>query len=200
MREFSVRDAEVLLDWANEKNPGPWFDHSREVAAAASKIASAAGMDGNRAYVLGLLHDIGRYKGFSAMRHIVDGYELMKKKGDEQAAQICITHSFPLQRFDAYSGEDDCDEAERATVMSALEGAKYTAYDELIQLCDALALPAGVCLMEKRLVDVALRHGVNEMTIPKWQKLFSIFQTFESQMEGKIYDLFPEIAENTFLL
>ena len=198
MSGLSGGAAEKLLVWANEKNPGPWFDHSREVAKAASRIAAKVGLDAERAYALGLLHDIGRYKGVSAMRHITDGYFLIKEKGDAGAAQICITHSFPLQRFNAYSGVDDCDEKERAVVISVLEGVEYTAYDRLIQLCDALALSNGVCLMEKRLVDVALRHGVNEFTVPKWEKLFLIFREFESQMDGKIYNLFPEIVKNTF--
>lgn len=35
----------------------------------------------------------------------------------------------------------------------------YDDYDYLVQLCDALALPTGFCLLEKRFVDVAIRYG-----------------------------------------
>ena len=38
--------------------------------------------------------------------------------------------------------------------------------DRLVQLCDALCLPAGFCLMEKRPVDVAVRYGVHPHTVP----------------------------------
>ena len=45
---------------------------------------------------------------------------------------------------------------ERQFVQEFLAGSTYTSYDRLIQLCDALALPSGFCLVEKRLMDVAL--------------------------------------------
>jgi HD superfamily phosphohydrolase YqeK len=41
-------------------NPGPWGNHSRTAAHCAEKIAKYSGMDSEKAYVLGLLHDIGR--------------------------------------------------------------------------------------------------------------------------------------------
>ncbi len=44
---------------------------------------------------------------------------------------------------------------------------EYDDYDRLLQLSDALALPDGLCLIEKRLVDGALRHGVNAFKLPK---------------------------------
>lgn len=42
-------------------NPGPWGKHCLTAAHCAEKIASACGeMDVEKAYILGLLHDIGR--------------------------------------------------------------------------------------------------------------------------------------------
>lgn len=41
-------------------NPGPWGEHCLTAAHCAEKIASACGdMDVEKAYILGLLHDIG---------------------------------------------------------------------------------------------------------------------------------------------
>lgn len=42
-------------------NPGPWGKHSLTAAHCAEKIATACGdMNPQKAYILGLLHDIGR--------------------------------------------------------------------------------------------------------------------------------------------
>ena len=42
-----------------------------------------------------------------------------------------------------------------------VKNAVYDDYDRLVQLCDALALPSGFCLLEKRFVDGSspLRHA-----------------------------------------
>lgn len=47
-------------------------------------------------------------------------------------------------------------------------------------LCDCLALPTGFCLIEKRLVDIALRHGFNDYTLEKWRAFFAIRARFEA--------------------
>lgn len=73
-----------------------------------------------------------------------------------------------------------------------------TDYDKLIKLCDYLSLPSGFCLIEKRLVDMALRGGINEYTIPRWKSTFEIKQYFEENIGKSIYSLLPNIRENTF--
>ena len=56
-------------------NPGPWGKHCLTVAHCAEKIASACGdMDVEKAYILGLLHDIGRKFGVRHLGHVYDGY------------------------------------------------------------------------------------------------------------------------------
>ena len=56
-----ITEAERLLKEAESYNPGPWGDHSRVAAHCAEEIARACrDMDADKAYVLGLLHDIGR--------------------------------------------------------------------------------------------------------------------------------------------
>ena len=54
-------EAIALLAEAEPHNPGPWGDHSRTAAHCAEKIAAAVGLDPDKAFVLGLLHDIGRH-------------------------------------------------------------------------------------------------------------------------------------------
>lgn len=195
---ISVKKAEEYLNWAETQNPGPWVDHSKVAARAAAAIAERSGLNPDRAYALGLVHDLGRYKGVTAMMHAYDGYHVLKRDGFSEAAQICITHSFPTQTYAEYSGQDDCPDTIREEIKTILAEAVYSDYDRLIQLCDCLALPSGICLMEKRLVDVALRHGTNELTIEKWKKIFSIFNYFQGKIGGNLYDLFPEAVRNTF--
>lgn len=68
-------EAERLLLEAESCNPGPWGNHSRIVARCAEKIAEACdGLDSEKAYILGLLHDIGRRFGAGHLRHVSDGY------------------------------------------------------------------------------------------------------------------------------
>lgn len=77
---------------------------------------------------------------------------------------------------------------------------EYNDYDKLIQLCDALALHNGFTLIEKRLIDVALRHGVNEYNVPKWKAFMELKKYFEGKMGKSVYSVLPGVIENTFEL
>lgn len=189
----SKQQAEEVLRWANEQNPGPWSEHSRVVARAAETIAKQCGLEGDKAYALGLLHDIGRYEGVRGLHHIYAGYELMAARGFDVNARICLTHSFPYQDLGAYSGGDiDCTDDEIATVQSVLTSVCYDDYDKLIQLCDAVGSANGVCLLEVRLLDVARRHGLNDFTLRKWASVFALKAYFDTLCKVNLYDLFYE--------
>ena len=86
--------AEEMLGEASALNPGPWVQHSRFAAQAAELIARAhPDLDADQAFVLGLLHDIGRRGGPSGLRHSLDGYRYLLVQGFPGAARICLTHS-----------------------------------------------------------------------------------------------------------
>jgi len=75
-------------------NQGPWGKHCLTAAHCAEKIASACGdMDVEKAYILGLLHDIGRKFGVRHLGHVYDGYVYMKSLGYDEVAKICLTHT-----------------------------------------------------------------------------------------------------------
>jgi hypothetical protein len=201
---LTAQQAKAWLNEAAGMNPGPWVEHSRFVAEAARIIAQhTPGMDGERAYSLGLLHDIGRRFGVTGNLHIADGYDYMMGQGCPEAAKVCLTHSFPLQdiescfgSWDAVPGRDGRGVKER--VRRLLAQTRYDGYDQLVQLCDALALPTGFCLLEKRWVDVVMRHGPNPLMAPKWRATYRIKELFEKQMGSSIYELLPGVIENTF--
>ncbi len=191
--------AEELLNWAGTLNPGPWIRHCQTAARAAETIARAAGMEPDKAYALGLLHDIGRYEGVRAMHHVIAGYRLMMDRGYGAAARVCMTHSFPVQDIDMFSGKQDCTEEERAFIEDFLARARYDDYDRLIQLCDAISLPSGVALMEVRLMDVAMRHGTGPRTPEKWRAFLDLKACFDRACGGNVYGLFRrEIVEGLF--
>jgi hypothetical protein len=172
------------------------------VAAQAARAIAARypNMDPDRAYVQGLLHDIGRGSGgprVPDVRHILDGYRLMLDLGFEECGRTCLTHSFPIKQADAFASGWDCPHEEKRFVQDFLDRVEYTPYDELVQLCDAISLPAGPCVMEKRLVDVALRHGVNPLTLAKWKAYLALERRFSEAVGGSIYRLLPGVIENT---
>lgn len=195
----TLETAEAYLAKGERLNPGPWVAHSRHVAQAARLIAQEhPDLDPDSAYILGLLHDIGRRAGKFEMRHIIDGYNYLYAEDYPGAAQICLTHSFPMKDARVASAKWDCSEEEYQFVVDYLAKAEYSTYDALIQLCDCLALPQGPCLLEKRFVDVAMRYGPNEFTIPKWQAYFELRDHFSREIGRSIYALLPGVVENTF--
>jgi len=200
----TIQEAKEYLREAEHLNPGPWVRHVELVALAARAIAERdPRIDSERAYVLGLLHDIGRRTGgpnIADVRHILDGFAFMRAEGFEESARVCLTHSFPapIKDVGAFASSWDCPTEECHFVQSYLNGIEYSTYDRLIQLCDALAQPTGFCLIEKRLIEVALRHGVNEFTLTKWRAFLGLRREFDEAVGTSIYRLLPGVVENTF--
>jgi hypothetical protein len=192
-------EASRMMAEAERRNPGPWAQHSLFAAQAAELIAARhPRLDAETAFVLGYLHDIGRREGVTDLRHALDGYRYLMGLGFDDAARICLTHSFPIQDVQSGSGVWDCSEEELQAAAELLAGMEYTEYDRLLQLCDALALPSGFCLIEKRLVDVALRRGINAYSVQKWAAFLRLQKEFEQAIGQSIYALLPGVVENTF--
>ncbi len=197
--ELTREIAEKTLAWAETQNPGPWGDHSRFVAKGCALIASRCGMDAEKAYILGLLHDIGRYPGVTGIRHMLDGYHFCIERGWDKAAQICLTHGYLIQEdAKAIVGPVDMTAEESTEVERLLAEFQYDDYDRLTQLCDALALPTGFCLLEKRWIDVAMRYGTHPANVKRWKRTLEIKGMFETRMGCCVYDILPGVVENTF--
>ncbi len=188
-----------MLDEAESRNPGPWVGHSVHVGRAARAIAEVhPDLDPDAAHVMGLLHDIGRGGGRSDLRHVLDGYRAMIEAGFDEVARICLTHSFPLPEVACYSGQLDCSDDDVAFLDRYLAETPQTDYDRLIQLADGLCLPTGFCLLEKRLVDVAMRYGTGPRTAATWRARFEAKARVEAAIGRSVYDLLPGVVENTF--
>ena len=161
---------------AEELNPGPWGEHSRNVAHAAELIAGRCDkMDSDKAFVCGLLHDIGRRTGVAAVRHIIDGYDYAAARGWDEVARICLT--------------------QYAFIRDFLNGLDYDDYDKLIILCDALADASGFCILEKRFIDTTRRYGIYPFSIDRWNKTYQYKEYFEALIGNSIYTLLPHIED-----
>lgn len=183
---------------AVKRNPGPWEQHSLSVAENARLIASRTKhLDSERAWVLGLMHDIGRREGITGMAHLLDGYDHMMKLGHPEIARVCMTHSFPVKGIDTFFGKVDVSEERVGLLEAYLNNIEYDDYDRLIQLCDAISLPQGACIMEKRLMDVALRYGFPEGTLEKWRAFLGLKTYFDRLCGECIYDFLPNVLENS---
>ncbi len=181
-------EAEELLKEAEKCNPGPWGNHSRVAAHCAEKIAEACvGMNSDKAYILGLLHDIGRKFGVRHLGHVSDGYTYMMSLGYDEVAKICLTHSFNNQTTAEYIGKFDTSDEELALINTTLSSVSMDDYDKLIQLCDALAGSEGVLDMEERMLDVRNRYGSYPQE--KWDSNMKLKEYFEERTSRNIYDL-----------
>ena len=191
--------AEKALEEAHTANPGPWADHSRYVAMACENIVRRCPhLDADDAYIYGLLHDIGRHAGVTSERHLIDGYRYCMDRGWEKAAQICISHAFMIPDIETSIGVFDMPDEDKAFMAQVVKNAVYDDYDRLVQLCDALAIPTGFCLLEKRFVDIAIRYGAHPILVDRWKAVLDIKAYFEEIMGCSIYDCLPGVIENSF--
>lgn len=189
------KEAERLLKEGEKRNPGPWVNHSRTVAKCAARIAKQCiELNEEKAYIVGLLHDIGRREGFTYLAHVVDGYKFLMQLGYEEAAKICITHSFPLKDINEYIGKVDITKEDYQMLIHLLADYKYDDYDRLIQLCDSIAFPDEVVDLNTRMDDVEKRYGY--YPIEKRQKNYELKEYFEKKMNRNLYEVVKEFTHS----
>lgn len=173
--------------------------HSENVGIAAGNIARLVPeLDEEKAYVVGLLHDIGRRVGIvNIPKHVYEGYKHCMEKGWDEAARICMTHSYVFMKNEFNHEPETLEETEiKKYILSIGEADEY---DKLIQMCDALATDYGFVILEKRFVDVTRRYGIMEDYIKGWDVTFGIKEAFEEKMGCSIYDVLPDIGKTTLL-
>lgn len=195
----SIDQATNYLNEASRLNPGTWIEHSKNVALAAKLIAEkTTELSAEKAYIFGLLHDIGRRNGAMQARHAIEGYRFMLSQGYEACARICMTHTFQFKDINAIYDSWDCSEQDFEFAENYIRNIQYDDYDLLIQLCDALSLDIGFCLLEKKMVSSALKFGVKDINVEKWKATFEIKTYFDRLTGFSIYELLPNIINTTF--
>lgn len=195
--------AEKIFAWGletrgNDITSEPWRVHSQTVARVAETIAEKCGMDTNKAYAMGLLHDIGKYVGHADILsvHIIRGYEKMMEEREPEIAKICMTHSFcPKEKVTEMEGGD---EAEIRQIREFVEKAEYDDFDRLIQLSDYLAGGHGVTSIERRFCSVLVRHGMKHPR-EDLEALLELKKYFDKKCKVNIYELFGEEIKESAL-
>ncbi|MDA1650759.1 MULTISPECIES: HD domain-containing protein [unclassified Bacillus cereus group] len=199
--------AKELLEWAYEQNPGPWFEHSINVAQATENIIielikNGYNLDADIAYNAALLHDIGRYKGFTkSVIHSYDGYMYMNDLGYTGNAVICVTHSFPCknEHIDIAAEWGLVPDHMRIQLVEILnEHCNYDLYNKVITLCDALADADGFTTLERRLISVGLRHGTTSHTSLHWKGFYAIKKELEALIGKSIYTVLPDVEKSIY--
>ena len=181
-------EAETLLKETETCNPGPWGNHSRVAAHCAEKIAmECPELNSDKAYILGLLHDIGRKFGVRHLGHVSDGYTYMMSLGYDEVARVCLTHSFHNQTTEEYIGRFDTTEEELELIQKELSRVTFDEYDFLIQLCDSLAGAGGVMDIQERMGDVRRRYGAYPQK--KWDRNLALKKYFEEKAGKDIYTI-----------
>lgn len=175
----------------SQRGAREYIYHTTGVAEAAAKIAVKCGMNEEKAYVLGLLHDWGKIQNekVSGKSHFMIGYEKMMKEGWNDVAKICLTHSFPNADFDlldypSYPTED-LEQAKR--LISQI---KYDDYDRLIQLCDMLFEGTSVISYQCRIACIRKRYNLTrEQTKSLEDKAAENKAYFDKKCGCDIYNL-----------
>lgn len=196
--------AKSLLDLAYLSNPGPWVQHSIHVGRAAELLAmelahNKVEVDPEIAYICGLMHDIGRYVGYTpSVIHSWDGYQYLSNLGYEGTAQTCVTHSFPIADPAYIVGWKELRGDVQSGLQHLLDELEWTLYDKIITLCDTLADSKGFSTIEKRIVSAAIRNGVTSKSPELWKGYFDIQNEIEAVIDQSIYRLLPEIEGSIY--
>ncbi len=170
------------------------FAHSKTVANAAKTISKKTKiLDPKKAYIYGLLHDIGKFylPKNEIYKHPRKGYELLKGNYPK-VADICISHAFP--NFSSYKHilnycKKDKSETER--VSNILKTVKKNDYIELIQLCDKLSTLNGYISIESKLEWYRNNYNISsdELNTCYFFPLQNLKNKFDLLSGCNIYDL-----------
>ena len=162
-KEFSRKlgtPEEILVSYHN---------HVYGVAEMAKLLATKMGIeDPERVYVLALLHDVGKVaEKEKEVFHGVLGYRLLKVK-DKEAADICLTHMFPLNKIEGYDKMDRYffyKEKDYDLVRDRLQSAPLTDIDRIIQFADFVSFGDRYVTIEEKTEVLNKGRGMPEFAL-----------------------------------
>ena len=200
--KLTSREALKLLEDARGSVSNDRFiNHSICVGNTAGVIAKALNLDEDFAKTLGYIHDIGKkfkYNESGVFPHAMYGYNYIKSLGyDEEYAGICIKHSFLNNDIDCISNDRDETDKNNPNYEFVKNYIKkeYTVYEKIINLCDLMCTDK-VLTIDKRMIDLLLRHGVYAKTHYHIVETCKLKKYFDALLGFNLYDLFPSIKDN----
>ena len=149
-----------VLEYSKNNIQMEYIYHTTGVAEAAYKIALKSGLDAQKAYIGGLLHDYGKIQNEKQTdkSHFLLGYEKMSEKKYPFVAKICLTHSFPVKNF-SYSDYNSYNHNDLLKTKNILSTIEYDDYDRLIQFCDILFEGMNKVVYQQRLKNIKQRYN-----------------------------------------
>ena len=138
-------------------NPRIIFEHGVHIHNVAKITeAIAKNTDGilnpDTAYVLGLIHDIGRIKDetVTGIPHCVEGYRYLNEVGFQGVAPISITHCFRNKNFQTSDYPTYCPKL-LGKVKEYLDTIEYNDYDRIVQIADMFSRGKEILSIRERL-------------------------------------------------
>ena len=119
----------------------------------------------------------------------------MMDLGYDEAARVCMTHSFNNGKIEEYIGRFDTGKADTDLIIAYLSETCFDDYDRLIQLCDALAGSSAILDVEARMNDVKSRYGYYPED--KWNRNLKLLAYFS---EGCGMDVYKVVCKDSFRL
>ena len=172
--------------------------HCSAVADIAQTIAAHCGLDRNKAWVIGLLHDCGRIKDEpnENVFHGLVGWHYMQKKGFPELARYSLTHTFYDKDFNMDNYPQNKNDL--MTCKKLLENIEYDDYDRLLQLADLCNNMGKSCTLEYRMESISKRYKIPYLNV------LSVFKTanrikayFDAKCGQDIYRLLGIKNETT---
>ena len=202
MKLTSKEALDLLNENIGKTSSDKWIKHSKNVGYVAGVIAGNINLDSDFATTLGYIHDIGKKYGLNSnegvIPHAINGYNYLKSLGyNDEYAGICIKHSFLNSDINCLANDRDYTNSndENYTFIKEYIKENYTIYEKIINLCD-LMCNTKLQILEKRMIDLLLRHGVYKNTYYHLIETFKLKKYFDDLLGYNLYDLFPEIKEN----
>ena len=202
MKLTSKEALDLLNENIGKTSSDKWIKHSKNVGYVAGVIAGKLNLDSDFAISLGYIHDIGKRYGWSngdgVIPHAIDGYNYIKSLGyDEEYASICIKHSFLNNDINCLANDRDYvnkDDSNYEFIKEYIKN-EYTVYEKIINLCDLMCTDK-IYTVDKRMMDLLLRHGVYKNTHYHIKETYKLKSYFDNLLGCNLYDLFPEIKMN----
>ncbi len=165
--------------------------HSLGIANACARVAALIpGMDSEKAWALGLLHDYGKRHDERKGKHfhVLEGYEEMLRLGYTDVARICLTHSFPKKDFDfsAYG----CRKEWLTVAREKLENVEIDDYDRLVRLLDFMFEGMRITTFENRVDGIVRRYHTKTPPTDLYNYALQNKAYFEAKIGQDIYQLF----------
>lgn len=154
--------------------------HTLGVAACCEKLAYCCDLDEEKAFVLGLLHDIGKSRSERQEKifHGLEGYNQMMNMGYSKVAQICITHSFPSADFN----DDNYLFYQKLGILpqihEIMKQMQLDDYDYMVQLCDLFFEGLNKTNFENRFTGIMKRYNLS---------LENISDLYQNALKNKKY-------------